>query len=176
MQIWKQVWEADYPADSPSFAFRQVFTSCEMFFGLFAVCFRSRRVGSRNATPEEYADAVVISPLVDAIFWLACTWGLLYIDFRFPNIRVGVDDAGAIVSVHLVDYDDMVILPARPSCHRRLFGVMEDNAHLQNILVKNSAFRQVCTERVNACVCPECSTLRQGLDSLSIQENETKQT
>lgn len=83
-----------------------------LLYGAFELLVDMSFVGDREATAAELAaPGAVVDAVAAAVAWLARR-GLLYVDLRAPNVRVGSAGAG---SAWLVDYDDMVLLeePAR---------------------------------------------------------------
>ena len=79
----------------------------ELLFGAGELCVRMPWVDGRDATPEDLcAGGAAVAPVAAAVAWLA-RHGLLYVDLRGPNVRI--DERGR---VHLIDYDDCVVLGA----------------------------------------------------------------
>jgi hypothetical protein len=75
-----------------------------LLFGLFDMAVEMEFVEGRVPTDDEMETEAVLTPLVEAIMWLA-RHGLLYIDLRPPNMLLTSNGGFA-----LIDYDDMVIL------------------------------------------------------------------
>ena len=79
----------------------------ELLFGAGQLCVRMPWVSGRDAAPADLrARGAAVAPVAAAVAWLARR-GLLYVDLRAPNVRIGDDG-----SVRLVDYDDCVVLGA----------------------------------------------------------------
>ena len=96
-----------------------------MLYGEFSVCLRSSIVGESDACPVVFNDAEAMSPIVEAVLWLARKWQLLYIDLRPPNVRVCRDG-----SLRLVDYDDLVVLTTSPCCDHKTVSILRENDHV----------------------------------------------
>jgi hypothetical protein len=123
MAAWQLVWRGECPPEDD--VHRRVFVPVEMLYGEFSVCLRSPLVGVSDASPAVFDDVAAMSPIVDAVLWLARTWQLLYIDLRPPNVRK-CDDG----SLRLVDYDDMVVLKTRPCCDHKTVSILRENDHV----------------------------------------------
>ena len=101
----------------------------ELLFGAGEVCVRMPWVRGRDAAPGDLgAGGVAVAPVAEAIVWLARR-GLLYVDLREPNVRVGGGDGGGgdgAARVALVDYDDMVLLKKAPETLDELLEALGD--------------------------------------------------
>lgn len=78
--------------------------AARLLFGQFAVAVRMEEVGIRDATDKEMIEPRIATQVAKAMAYLAYH-GLLYIDLRSPNVRIGADD-----EIYLVDYDDMLVI------------------------------------------------------------------
>jgi hypothetical protein len=81
----------------------------QLLYGAGEVCVLMPWAPGREARAEELGEGgCAVAPVARAIAWLARR-GLLYIDVRLPNVLVE-EEEGAAPRVHLVDYDDVVVL------------------------------------------------------------------
>ena len=99
----------------------------ELLFGAGEVCVRMPWVRGRDAAIGDLGDGgVAVAPVAAAVVWLARR-GLLYVDLREPNVRVGGEgDGGGAVPVSLVDYDDMALLEKAPETLGELLEALGD--------------------------------------------------
>ncbi len=113
--------DASLPHDPPPPAL----VRARLMYGAFELLVTMPFVGDRQATFEELAAprGGVVDAVASAVVWLA-RHGLLYVDLRPPNVRLG--EAGA---AWLVDYDDMV--PLEPPAQRAddVLRALEANKH-----------------------------------------------
>ena len=81
----------------------------QLLYGAGEVCVLMPWAHGREAVGGDFeAGGCAVEPVAQAIVWLARR-GLLYIDVRLPNVLVE-EEKGAAPRVHLVDYDDVVVL------------------------------------------------------------------
>jgi hypothetical protein len=101
----------------------------QLLYGAAAVCVLSPWVHGRDGSFDDVAaGGCAVVPVARAIAWLA-RHGLLYVDLREPNIRVGDGDGGAPPRVALIDYDDMVIIQPPASSAGLCDLLREHTAH-----------------------------------------------
>ena len=82
----------------------------ELLYGAGEVCVLMPWARGREAVEGDLQEGgCALGPVACAIAWLA-RQGLLYIDVRLPNVLVEEGGEGAALRVHLVDYDDVVVL------------------------------------------------------------------
>lgn len=152
MVVWRAVWEAECTCDDE--VHRSVFVRAELLFGEFSVCLRSPFVGTKDANSAVFSDENVMSPVVNAVLWLARTWKLLYIDLRPPNLRVSNEG-----EIHLIDYDDMVILKDRPCCDYKTVCTMRINEHVKKVFRVHKKLAELFDRAGMANVCSICAHL-----------------
>lgn len=156
MSVWQKVWSTECDADDANY--RSVFVPVDLLFGEFCVCLRSPLVGTADADSDMFADADLMAPIVGAVLWLARTWQLLYIDLRPPNLRVSEAVAGA--TIHLVDYDDMVLLKDKPCCNYKTLCVMRKNEHVKKVFRQYKKLAVLFDSAGTADVCCVCAMER----------------
>jgi hypothetical protein len=99
----------------------------ELLFGAGEVCVRMPWAHGRDARVADLAlGGVAVVPVAEAVVWLARR-GLLYVDLREPNVRINE----ATHAIALVDYDDIVVLPA---------PLASADAHVQALVECDAAF------------------------------------
>ena len=82
----------------------------ELLYGAGEVCVLMPWAHGREALEGDLLEGgCAVAPVALAIAWLARR-GLLYIDVRPPNVLVEEGGGGAALHVHLVDYDDMIVV------------------------------------------------------------------
>ena len=102
-------------------------------YGAFALLVDMPFVGQRTAVTSHLAEGGrVLDAVAAAVGWLARR-GMLYIDLRAPNVRC-TDGAGAGGAQPeggpwLVDYDDMLLLPAPVRSADELLAALANNEH-----------------------------------------------
>lgn len=151
MAVWQRVWSAECNAEDAHH--RDVFVPVELLYGEFAVCLRSPVVGVSEARSAVFRNAVAMSPIVEAVLWLARTWQLLYIDLRPPNVRVCSDGC-----LRLVDYDDLVLLDTRPCCDRQTVCLLRENAHVHAVFQHYPDLAQVFDDAAAVRYCTTCAS------------------
>jgi hypothetical protein len=156
MAVWKNVWAAKFDGDDEMH--RNVFVPVEVLFGEFSVCLRSPLVGTNDAADETFSNNDLMTPVVDAVLWLARTWLLLYIDIRPPNLRISAE--GDAAKVHLVDYDDLVLLKEQPCCDYSTVCTMRKNEHVKKVFRKYKNLAELFDSAGEASVCVVCELER----------------
>lgn len=156
MSIWKNVWKVECAGEDANH--RNVFVPVDLLFGEFCVCLRSPLVGTADADNNMLADTDLMTPIVGAVLWLAQTWQLLYIDLRPPNLRVSEVEGSA--TIHLVDYDDMVILKDKPCCDYKTLCTMRKNEHVKKVFRQYKKLAELFDSAGTADVCCACALER----------------
>jgi hypothetical protein len=99
----------------------------ELLFGAGEVCVRMPWARGRDAALGDLgAGGVAVAPVARAVVWLARR-GLLYVDLREPNVRIGGGGGGGggAPPVALIDYDDMVLLEGPPATVDELRALLQ---------------------------------------------------
>ena len=100
-------------------------------YGAFAVLVDMPFVGQRTADERHLANGgPVLDAIAAAVGWLARR-SLLYIDLRAPNVRCDVSADADAQPDHtwLVDYDDMLLLPAPVGSVDELLAALASDEH-----------------------------------------------
>lgn len=150
MAAWQLVWRDECTGEDAKH--RGVFVPVEMLYGEFSVCLRSPFVGESDASPVVFNDAEAMSPIVEAVLWLARKWQLLYIDLRPPNVRVSRDG-----SLRLVDYDDLVLLATPPCCDHKTVCILRENVHVQTVFDHYRQLAQLFDAAAAMRCCATCA-------------------
>ena len=107
----------------------------ELLYGAGEVCVLMPWARGREAREGDFQEGgCAVAPVALAMAWLARR-GLLYIDVRPPNVLVEEEEEGgegAALRVHLVDYDDMLVVAPVASA-----------GELCDLLRQHSAFAQM---------------------------------
>eukprot|EP01031_Cornospumella_fuschlensis_P028165 gene28165-34010_t len=156
MAVWRKVWAAECHGDDAMH--RSVFVPVEILFGEFSVCLRSPLVGTKDAVNETFSDEALMMPVVAAVLWLARTWQLLYVDIRPPNLRIS--EEGEATRVHLIDYDDAVLLREQPCCDYSTVCAMRTNEHVKEIFRQYKKLAELFDSAGAADVCCVCALER----------------
>jgi hypothetical protein len=111
------------------------YVPCRLHYGRMEVCITSPAVGNRDATMQDFEnDEEVISKIVEFVYWLARSTGLLYIDMRPPNIRLTISDINnTSTHVYVIDYDDCVILENNSTDDETTFHLLCQNEYVQKV-------------------------------------------
>jgi len=149
MTVWRKVWSSECVGEDE--VHRSVFVPVELFFGEFSVCLRSPLVGIKDAASEMFFDEDLMTPIVDAVLWLARTWQLMYIDIRPPNLRVCEDGR-----LRLIDYDDMVLLEDKPCCDFSTLRTMWKNEHVRGVFRQCPMLAELFNVAGNRGMCDVC--------------------